>query len=230
MLPRTIRVLIVDDEPLIAEAHRSYVDRVPGFTVAAVAHSGHGAMRAASEAEEPIDLVLLDIGLPDANGIDVAAALGGLRPSPDVIAITSERDLSVVRSAVAHGVVLYLLKPFTFAAFRDKLERYREFHDALAAGENAASQRDIDRAMSHLRIADDRASTPKGIAPQTMDGITAIVRQSSAGLNASEVAKAVGVSRVTAWRYLERLADDGLVTRITEYGKAGRPQVRYLWR
>lgn len=225
-----IRVLIVEDEPLIAEAHRSYVDRVPGFTVAAVAHSGHGAMRAASRVEEPIDLVLLDIGLPDANGIDVAAALGGLRPSPDVIAITSERDLSVVRSAVAHGVVLYLLKPFTFAAFRDKLERYREFHDALPAGKNAASQRDIDRAMSHLRIADERASTPKGIAPQTMDGITAIVRQAPAGLNASEVAKAGGVSRVTAWRYLERLADEGLVTRITEYGKAGRPQVRYLWR
>ncbi|WP_128645978.1 response regulator, partial [Rhodococcus sp. BS-15] len=179
---------------------------------------------------EAVDLVLLDIGLPDASGIDVAAALGGLRPSLDVIAITSERDLSVVRSAVAHGIVLYLLKPFTFAAFRDKLERYREFHAALPAGENASSQRDIDRAMAHLRTADERVSTPKGIAPQTMDGITASIKEAADGLNASEAAKVVGVSRVTAWRYLERLADDGLVTRHTEYGKAGRPQVRYVWR
>ncbi|MGA9872552.1 MAG: response regulator [Rhodococcus sp. (in: high G+C Gram-positive bacteria)] len=225
-----IRVLIVEDEPLIAEAHRTYVERVPGFTVVDVVHTGSTALRTASEADPSIDLVLLDIGLPDANGIDVAAALGGLRPSPDVIAITSERDLAVVRSAVAHGVVLYLLKPFTFAAFRDKLERYREFHDALPAGENAASQRDIDRAMSHLRTADERASTPKGIAPQTMDGVTAIVRDAPGGLNASEAAKLVGVSRVTAWRYLERLADDGLVVRNTEYGKAGRPQVRYVWK
>lgn len=225
-----IRVLIVEDEPLIAEAHRTYVERMPGFTVAGMVHTGSAALRAASEATEPIDLVLLHIGLPDSNGIDVAAALGGLRPSPDVIAITSERDLSVVRSAVAHGVVLYLLKPFTFAAFRDKLERYSEFHDALAAGENAASQRDIDRAMSHLRTADERLSTPKGIAPQTMDGVTAIARDAPGGLNASEAAKLVGVSRVTAWRYLERLADDGLVVRNTEYGKAGRPQVRYVWR
>jgi response regulator of citrate/malate metabolism len=223
-------VLIVEDEPLIAEAHRTYVERVPGFTVVGTAHTGSAAMRAASEAVDPVDLVLLDIGLPDANGIDVAAALGGLRPSPDVIAITSERDLAVVRSAVAHGVVLYLLKQFTFAAFRDKLERYREFHDALPAGANAASQREIDRAMSHLRTADERASTPKGIAPQTMDGVTAIVRDAPDGLNASEAAKLVGVSRVTAWRYLERLADDGLVVRHTEYGKAGRPQVRYVWR
>ena len=156
-----IRVLIVDDEPLIAEAHKTYVERTPGFEVAGVAHTGASAMRFAST--EAVDLVLLDIGLPDASGIDVAAALGGLRPSPDV-------------------------------------------------------------------IADERVSTPKGIAPQTMDGITASIKEAADGLNASEAAKVVGVSRVTAWRYLERLADDGLVTRHTEYGKAGRPQVRYVWR
>ncbi|MBM7413515.1 MULTISPECIES: response regulator [Nocardiaceae] len=229
----TIRVLIVEDEPLIAEAHSSYVGRVPGFTVGAMVHTASGAMRAASKAiadGSPFDLVLLDIGLPDANGIDVAAALGGLRPGPDVIAITSERDLAVVRNAVAHGVVLYLLKPFTFAAFRDKLERYGEFRSALRDGESAVSQRDIDRAMASLRTADERAASPKGIAPATLTEISNSVRAQPEGLGASEAAKAVGVSRVTAWRYLERLADDGLVERHTEYGRAGRPQVRYRWR
>ncbi|MGB3769716.1 MAG: response regulator [Rhodococcus sp. (in: high G+C Gram-positive bacteria)] len=228
-----IRVLIVEDEPLIAEAHASYVGRVPGFSVGGVAHTGTAAMRAAAKAiadGTPFDLVLLDIGLPDANGIDVAAALSGLRPGPDVIAITSERDLAIVRSAVAHGVVLYLLKPFTFAAFRDKLERYGEFRNALRDGETAVSQGDIDRAMASLRTADARAASPKGIAPQTMTEISNSIRAQSGGLGASEAAKAVGVSRVTAWRYLERLADDGLVERHTEYGKAGRPQVRYRWR
>jgi len=70
-------------------------------------------------------LVLLDIGLPDASGISLASALTGLRPAPDIIAITSERDLEMVRAAVAHGALAYLLKPFTFAAFQDRLERYR---------------------------------------------------------------------------------------------------------
>ncbi|MBY6348877.1 response regulator [Rhodococcoides corynebacterioides] len=230
---RDVKVLVVDDEPLIAEAHSSYVGRVPGFTVGAVAHSGAGALRAATTAiadGDPFDLVLLDIGLPDASGIDVAAALGGLRPGPDVIAITSERDLAVVRRAVAHGIVLYLLKPFTFAAFRDKLERYGEFRSALQGGETAVSQRDIDRAMASLRTADERASTPKGIAPQTLTEISNTVRATPDGVGASDAAAAVGVSRVTAWRYLERLADDGLVDRHTEYGRAGRPQVRYRWR
>jgi response regulator of citrate/malate metabolism len=184
-----ISVLIVEDEPLIAEAHRTYLGRLRGFSVAAVAHTARDAMRAASEAaasETPIDLVLLDIGLPDASGIVLASGLSGLRPAPDIIAITSERDLEMVRAAVGHGALAYLLKPFTVA--------------------------------------------PKGAAPGTNDEIARAVRDSADGITADEVAKQVGVSRVTAWRYLERLADEGTLTRQTDYGKAGRPKTRYTWR
>src|SRR4051812_50032139 len=83
------------------------------------------AASAAAASGTPIQLVLLDLGLPDASGISLASALTGLRPAPDIIAITSERDLEMVRAAVAHGALAYLLKPFTFAAFQDRLERYR---------------------------------------------------------------------------------------------------------
>ncbi|WP_305093918.1 response regulator [Prescottella sp. R16] len=227
-----IRVLVVEDEPLIAAAHRTYVERVDGFAVAAVVHTARDAIRVVTEAavaETPIDLVLLDIGLPDASGLDLAAALSNLHPAPGIIAVTSARDLDVVRTAVARGVVLYLLKPFTFAALRDKLEHYREFRAALPTGGTAASQREIDRAMAVLRTADERATTPKGVAPQTVDRIASCVRDTGRALTAAEVASAVGVSRVTAWRYLERLADDGVLARHTEYGRAGRPQVRYTW-
>ncbi|MBU8819723.1 response regulator [Mycolicibacterium goodii] len=229
----TITVLVVEDEPLIAEAHQAYLARLAGFSVAAVTHTARDAIRAASEAaasERPIDLVLLDIGLPDANGISLASALSGLRPAPDIIAITSERDLEMVRAAVAHGALAYLLKPFTFAAFRDRLERYRRYREALPAGTAAASQVEVDRALAELRVATDRSTSPKGAAPQTTDEIARAVRDDPHGLTADEVAKRVGVSRVTAWRYLERLADDNTVVRITEYGKAGRPRTRYQWR
>ncbi|PRC45327.1 hypothetical protein C6A85_95730, partial [Mycobacterium sp. ITM-2017-0098] len=65
-----INVVIVEDEPLIAEAHRTYLGRLEGFSVFAVVHTARDAMRVASEAaagHTPIDLVLLDIGLPDAS-------------------------------------------------------------------------------------------------------------------------------------------------------------------
>jgi response regulator of citrate/malate metabolism len=228
-----INVLIVEDEQLIAEAHRTYVTRLQGFSVAAVVHTARDAMRAAADAagtDAPIDLVLLDIGLPDASGIALASGLSGLRPAPDIIAITSERDLQMVRAAVAHGAVTYLLKPFTFAAFRDRLERYRRYRTALPAGTDAASQVEVDRALAELRISTDKSVTPKGVASGTTDEIARAVRDRADGLTANEAAKLVGVSRVTAWRYLERLADDGTVTRHTDYGKAGRPKTRYQWR
>ncbi len=228
-----INVLIVEDESLIAEAHKTYLGRIAGFAVAAVVHTARDAMRVASEAaasEAPIDLVLLDIGLPDASGITLASALSGIQPPPDIITITSERDLEMVRAAVGHGALAYLLKPFTFAAFRDRLERYQRYREALPAGTDAASQDEVDRALAELRVGSGRTAAPKGVAPGTNDEIARAVRDSAEGITADAVAKHVGVSRVTAWRYLERLAEEGTVTRHTDYGKAGRPKTRYQWR
>ena len=228
-----IKVMIVEDEPLIAEAHQTYLGRLEGFSVVGVAHTARDAMRIASEAAaaaSPVELVLLDIGLPDASGIALASALSGLRPAPDIITITSERDLEMVRAAVGHGALAYLLKPFTFAAFRDRLERYGRYREALPAGTDAASQAEVDRALSELRIGPDRSAAPKGAATGTNDDIARLVRDSGVGVTADEVAKQIGVSRVTAWRYLERLADEGTVRRETDYGKAGRPKTRYQWR
>jgi len=228
-----ISVMIVEDDLLIAEAHRTYLSRLKGFSAVAVVHTAREAMQtaaAAASTDSPVDLVLLDLGLPDASGISLASALAGLRPAPDIIAITSERDLEMVRAAVAHGALAYLLKPFTFAAFRDRLERYRRYRSALPAGVDAASQEEVDRAMAELRVATDKSVAPKGAAPQTNDDIARAVRDDANGVTADEVAKKVGVSRVTAWRYLERLADEGTVSRTTDYGGAGRPKTRYQWR
>lgn len=231
-----IRVLIVEDEPLIAQAHREYLDRVPDFTVCDVVHTGNAAVRVAQAAVRegaPIDLVLLDIGLPDTSGLEVAAALGMLRPSPDIIAVTAARELEVVRTAVARGVVLYLLKPFTFAALRDKLDHYLAYRAAITDDHGpltASGQHDIDRAMAALRGTPSPSTSPKGIAPRTLDAVARSLREGDGPMTASEVGAAVGVSRVTAWRYLERLADDGVLVRQTEYGRAGRPQVRYALR
>ena len=116
-----IRVMIVDDEPLLIQAHRDYLARIGGFDVVATAgtaREAHRAAMAAAAGGAPVELVLLDLGLPDASGIELASALSGLRPDPDIIAITAARDLPTVRRALTHGALLYLLKPVLIRRFR----------------------------------------------------------------------------------------------------------------
>ncbi|HVK20969.1 MAG TPA: response regulator [Actinokineospora sp.] len=220
-----ISVLVVEDNTVAAQAHRVYVERVPGFAVAGVVHSGRAALRFLDTG--PVDLVLLDLYLPDSHGLDVVRALRAAGHGADVIAVTSARDLAVVRAAVSAGVVQYLLKPFTFAGLRDKLEGYARFRAHVRHGQ-AAAQSDVDEAFGALR-GTDSAVLPKGMSGPTLDLVISAVRSAADGLSAAAAAEEVGVSRVTARRYLEYLADQGQVVRRPRYGTVGRPEVVYVW-
>jgi response regulator of citrate/malate metabolism len=222
-----IRVLVVEDEPVAAEAHRAYVDRTPGFTTAGVAGTGAAALDAL--VRRPVDLVLLDMNLPDGHGIDLCRRIRGVGAQVDVLAVTSARELATVRAAAAHGVVGYLLKPFTYPALRDRLAAYAEYHERLHAGGDAAGQDDVDRVLGGVRPSRP-APLPKGMGRETLDAVVAAVRAAREGLSAAETAELIGASRITARRYLEYLADTGLVDRAPRYGGAGRPELEYRWR
>lgn len=222
-----IGVLVVEDEPIAADAHRAYVERVPGFVVRGVVHEGAGAIRLLSDPSSAIDLLLLDMNLPGPHGLDIVRAMRTAGHRADVIAVTSARDLDIVRAAVSQGVVQYLLKPFTFAALRDKLERYAAYRAQLA-GEVASGQHEVDRMLATLR-GNDASSLPKGMSRESLDAVVAVLRASAQARSSTQVALGVGASRVTARRYLEHLADFGLVLRGVRYGGAGRPEVEYSW-
>ena len=224
---KDIGVLVVEDEPVAADAHVAYVGRVRGFTVRGMAVDGAAAIRQLSHPESGIDLVLLDMYLPDMHGLEVVRAMRTAGHRADVIAVTSARDLTVVRAAVSQGIVQYLLKPFTFAALREKLERYAAYRLQIG-GDVASSQQEVDRVLATLR-GSDSGSLPKGMSPESLDAVIMVLRPSGESLSATEVAAMVGASRVTARRYLEYLADCALVYRRSRYGSAGRPEVEYHW-
>ncbi|MBJ7471582.1 MAG: response regulator [Solirubrobacteraceae bacterium] len=220
-----IRVLIVEDDALVAEVHSSYVERVDGFAVVGVAHRATEAL--ALLAERQVDLVLLDFHLPDAKGLDLLRTIRARSVRPiDVIAVTAARDQESVRSAIATGVSQYLVKPFAFATFADKLERYARYRSEVErAGE--ADQASVDALLGTLRGPTPSAALPKGLNATTLEAVRGAVRESPTAQTASEVAGVCGLSRVTARRYLEHLVVEGDAVLSMRYGRTGRPEHLY---
>lgn len=222
-----IRVLVVEDEPLTASAHADYVRRVDGFEVAAVAGSGAEAIRAL-RADAGIDLILLDMNLPDMGGLDLCRSVRAAGLDVDVIAITAVRDAAVVRASVAAGIVQYLIKPFTYSAFGEKLGAYQDFRQSLVEQASATTQAEVDQAFASLRPA-TAAALPKGLSAETLRAVSGLLKELHAPTSAIEVSEALSMSRVTARRYLEHLADQQSVLRTSRYGTRGRPEFEYSW-
>lgn len=218
-----IRTLVVDDDFRVADLHRLYAERVGGFEVVGLAHTGAEALKLADRLTP--DLVLLDIYLPDMSGLDVLRTLRQGKRPVDVIAITAAQDVATIRAAMQGGSVHYLIKPFAFAAFREKLRSYAEVLVRLGRS-TTANQVDVDRLYGLLRSGPDE-ELPKGLSAATRDLVVGVLRSASEPLSASEVARAAGLSRVTARRYLEHLADGGSVDITMQYGAPGRPEHRY---
>jgi response regulator of citrate/malate metabolism len=219
-----IDVVVVDDDVAVARIHQRYVEDVPGFNVAAVAHSGAAALQAVREVRP--HLVLLDIYLPDLNGLDLLRRLRDEAPDVDVLVISAAREAETVRRALHGGIVHYLIKPFSQIDLRERLEHYRSAHLTLA-GSDLAEQADVDRIFG--RRAGTERTVPKGLSPETERLVENAVRDAGDDLSATECAARVGISRVSSRRYLEHLVETGRVRVRLRYGEVGRPERRYAW-
>ncbi len=222
-----IRTLIVDDDALTLELHRSYLARIDGFEVAGECTGARAAVSAVLDRarDQPFDLVLLDITMPDGSGIDVLRALRARAASVDVIAITGVRDAESVRQMVALGVYQYLVKPFPFAVFEERLSAYREYREQARSTAGEATQSEIDALLGRSTGV---APLPKGLSTATLQKVTAELRTAGA-LSASEAALRLGLSRVSVRRYLEHLTSSGILRRSARYGARGRPETEYEW-
>lgn len=221
-----IRTVIVDDDFMSVSVHRQFVERVGGFQVVGTATTGEQALATVDELRP--DLLLLDIYLPDLTGIEVLRRLRARPDTPvDVIAITSAKDVAILRDAMHLGVVHYIVKPFTFATFRERLEAYLVARQRLDRLERA-DQRDIDRLYGALRSGGSEA-LPKNISAPTLELVARAVRETSDGISAAELAGRAGISQGIARRYLRYLSESGLVDYALRYGAAGRPEHLYRW-
>ncbi len=213
------RTVIVEDAPTVAEVHRRLVASVPGFSVAGIAASDAEARRLVA-LHRP-HLLLLDLGLPDGDGLDLLRALRGAREPVEVIAVTAARGAQVVRDCVHLGVVDYLVKPFAPERLRQALGLFAHRMQALHDGELA--QGEVDRLCASGRK--PARALPRDLAPETLAQVRATL--GVAPLSAAQVAARTGVARVTARRYLEYLAASGEVTAQATADGPGRPAKTY---
>ena len=221
-----IKTLVVDDDFMSASIHRTYVDKIAGFEAVGEAHSGAEALELVGRLQP--DLVLLDIYLPDMSGLDVLRRLRQDEDEAvDVIAVTAAKDVKTLRAAMQGGVVHYIVKPFLFETFRERLERYAALKQRLDRLREA-SQGDVDHLFSLLRV-EGRERLPKGISAPTLALVVAATRESETEVSAVEVAERAGISRGTARRYLEYLESLGSVELTLRYGATGRPEHLYRW-
>jgi len=220
---RALRVLVVEDDPVVGDINKEFAERLEGFQVVGVARTAAAAMEAVQRLRP--DLVLLDVYMPDGDGVQLLKEIRRMDGDVDVIPVTAARSASVVKDLVRNGAVGYIIKPFKFERFAAALQAYRRWRASLD-GESSLTQAEVDR-LRRVLVTPLENELPKGLDYLTLRTITDLLDRRREFLTAEEVAEEVGASRVTARRYLEYLAEVGQAEVKLVYGAVGRPVRRY---
>jgi response regulator of citrate/malate metabolism len=217
-------VLVVEDDFMVAKIHSRFLATQTGFRVVGVAHNGVDALSAVTTLRP--DLILLDVHLPDMSGLDVLREARQQHPEVDVILVTAAHELDVVRRAWQGGAMSYLVKPFEYEALAERLEHFRGNRAMLAAHDVDQDKIDQLFGVSATVRGSTRTELPKGLSRETAE---LVHRSLSADepISATACAERVGLSRVSARRYLAYLEEIGVATAQLKYGRTGRPERLY---
>ncbi|MCR8636717.1 response regulator [Paenibacillus radicis (ex Xue et al. 2023)] len=236
MSERLMKVLLIEDDPMVQQVNKQFVERVSGFIVTGVASTGLEGMELLRKLEP--DLVILDIFMPLQDGLETITQIRRQQLSVDVMVISAANDQSTIARMLQNGAVDYIIKPFKFERVKQALEQYRSMKGLLEK-EGAVSQNELDRllfgsetrSVSIPRVIPDPEATaeqlPKGLQGITLKQITLFLLDNPHPLSAEEVAEGVGIARVTARRYLDFLEKSGKVRLDLQYG-IGRPVNKYV--
>lgn len=221
------QVVVVEDDPMVAMLNRRYTEKDPRFTVVKECISGQIALDYLRV--HPVDLVILDMYMPQMNGLDVLRRLRAAGVSTDVIMITAASDTATVEAAMRLGVVDYLVKPFEYERFCQALDSFDRRRRAIT-GENV-SQEQLDQLLyssSQPGAAVQAASAlPKGLQEKTMEYIKQYLQGQTDGHTCEQIAAGVGLSAVTVRHYMNYLVESGQAKSSVDYSTGGRPSVLY---
>ncbi len=146
-----MKVLIADDNADARRGTRLMLSVHPGVEVVAIAQNGYQAIKMARET--PPDMVIMDVHMPDMDGLDTIAELHKFLPDSMYIVISADDDSKMIRRAIQNGVSEYLVKPFDIDDLDQAVRRCAQtWFTRQIKSAAAPSQEDIDQ-QQLLRLA-----------------------------------------------------------------------------
>lgn len=192
MADAAIRILVVDDHPMVREGLRSMLS-ADGIEVAGEAASGAEAVCLAAELAP--DLVLLDLELPDVDGLNVLTSLKETYPHLPVLVVTMHESGQLVRRAVQAGAAGYLLKGV------DRQELLAGVRAVCSGG--SVLDPDLLRAAVAPPAAEGPHPPPSALSPVELD----VLRLIAEGLTNRQIAARMRWSHATAKKYVQRVLE-----------------------
>ena len=218
------KVLIVEDDPMVAMINELFVSRHKDFVVAHKCNDGKSALEYLDENE--VDLIILDVFMPYMDGFETLRQIRKKQIPVDVIMVTAANEREQLKEGLHLGVVDYLVKPFTFERFKVALDKFIAQVEALKDLDKV-NQKNIDFLIDKSR---KRANElyPKGIQEKTLQTIIEHLKENkNKWLTGDEIAEKVGLTGVTVRRYMTHLSETGMVIADMNYGTGGRPCMLY---
>ncbi|MFJ7953134.1 response regulator [Lysinibacillus sp. NPDC096418] len=216
-----LSVFIVEDDPMVLEVNKGFLDKMNGFQLVGESTNGKDAYE--NIITKKPNLILLDMFLPDMTGMELFLKLRAERIPSDIIMITAARDAQTVQEALRLGAIDYLIKPFRFDRFERALQQFKNDAKKLS-NTNTFKQEDIDQ---WLGIQYETTELPKGLNDITMRQIVDYLMKDRTPITSEQLAQNVGMARVTVRKYLDFLATKGSVLINLKYGTVGRPTKYY---
>ncbi len=237
-----IKVLIIEDDPMVSYINRQYTEKVPGFVVIGEIDFDN-ENELSKEDLERADLLLLDIYLPGKDGITILKEIREGNEDVDVIIISAAKDVERINDAMKWGVVDYLIKPFVFERFETSLLKYKAIKKRMEQ-KLKFKQKEIDDLMGKDFVIDyfnnkdtniqmdrpklrDISFIPKGLNNTTLNKIESFMNVTNEEVTTNEISQKLNISRVTAQRYLKYMSDEDIVSVRKKYGTVGRPKHYY---
>lgn len=223
-----LKVLIVEDDPMVAEFNRRYLEMVEGYELIGIVPSVDEAITVL--ADKTVHLLLLDIYMPNKTGWDLLSKIRSNEIEVDIIVISAACDNESIQKALRYGVVDYLIKPFEFERFCAALNDYK-LEKSMINNQPKLRQEDLDSQFFNKNNKDKAMQIlelPKGLTKNTLQLVWDHIKAMEISpFSTDELASRVGISRVSLRKYLNFMSEVKILKTEIVYGTVGRPVYKH---